>query len=126
MLLYAAFKKRLLEVIADYSTLIPGKEETVKKLRSAGIRIGSTTGCNAEKRKKIAPEAALFGYAPDSIITSDDMGVGRPAPYMMFACMQKLEIYPPCCNVRVETLQWTCRRGRTQAPLQSAFWRNPA
>lgn len=99
--LYARFKERLLEVVADYSTPIPGTAETVKELRNAGIRIGSTTGYNAQMMSRVAPKAASLGYEPDCIVTPDDTGKGRPAPYMMFACMQKLSVYPPCAVVKV-------------------------
>src|SRR5699024_7918305 len=60
---------------------------------NAGIKIGSTTGYTKEMIEVVANEAKQKGYAPDSIVTSDDVQqLGRPYPYMIFRNMEQLKL----------------------------------
>jgi phosphonoacetaldehyde hydrolase len=83
--LYADFL-RIDEInVAKYSALIPGTLETIARLRSRGIAIGSTTGYPREVMKNLQPIAAEHGYAPDFCCTVSDVARGRPWPDMCFA-----------------------------------------
>lgn len=99
--IYQRFERNLREVVADYSHVIPGVAETVNILRSHGIRIGSTTGYNNEVMCKVAPAAAMEGYAPDCIVTPDSTGYSRPTPFMLYECMRKTGVYPASRVVKV-------------------------
>lgn len=89
--LYASFEKLLIDGLAQYTTPIPNVLDTVKALKEAGIRIGSTTGYTTEMMKVVAEEAAKKGYAPEFIATADLIGgKGRPYPYMIFENMKQL------------------------------------
>lgn len=35
------------------------------------------------------------------MITPDVTGKGRPSPFMLYECMRRLEVYPPCRVVKV-------------------------
>ena len=98
--LYEEFEKTLHDVVADYSTVMEGVNETVAWLRDHDIRVGSTTGYTSEMMEQVIPAAKAGGYEPDCIITPDIASGGRPGPNMMFACMQKLGVYPPCTVVK--------------------------
>ena len=42
----------------------------------------------------LLPIAAKQGYEPDCVVTGDDVGCSRPAPFMIYECMRQLNIYP--------------------------------
>ena len=96
------FKPLQLEVIRDYSKLIPGTLETVKWLRDRGIKIGSTTGYFKEAAQANLEEAKQQGYEPDSSFCSDDVPAGRPYPWMVMRNMLKTHIFPPAAVVKVD------------------------
>lgn len=99
--LYVKFEAKLHEVVASYSTPIEGVVETIGKLRSIGIKIGSTTGYNNEMMTQVIPAAKAGGYEPDCVVTPDVTGVGRPTPFMLNECMRILNVYPPKAVVKV-------------------------
>lgn len=99
--LYQRFEQNLREVVAEYSQPIHGVAETVAHLRGEGIKIGSTTGYTSEMMQYVLPVAEAGGYSPDCVITPDKTGYSRPTPFMIFACMKELNIYPPAHVVKV-------------------------
>lgn len=110
--LYAAFEEQLYQVVAEYSRPIAGTVETVDELRKMGIAVGSTTGYTSEMMKQVAPAAAEYGYEPDCIVTPDVTGAGRPSPFMMYECMRRLQVYPPCAVVKVGDTITDIREGK--------------
>ncbi len=99
--LFEAFIPAQADCIEEYSDVIEGVPELVERLRSAGVRIGSTTGYTRYMLSRLLPKAARQGYAPDSVVTPDDTGEGRPSPWMMFENMKRLGVYPPSVCVKV-------------------------
>lgn len=99
--LYQQFEETLYQVVAEYSLPIPGVVETVAELRKNGIRIGSTTGYTSQMMEQVIPGAKAMGYEADCVITPDITGASRPTPFMLFECMRRLNIYPPCAVVKV-------------------------
>lgn len=111
--LYDAFEATLRQVVASFSHPIPGVAETVSELRRMGLRIGSTTGYTSEIMALVAPVAAREGYAPDCIITPDQTeGLGRPTPFMLYACMQRLRVWPATRVVKVGDTVSDIREGK--------------
>jgi phosphonoacetaldehyde hydrolase len=96
------FKPMQLEVIRDYSKLIPGTLETVNWLRERGIKIGSTTGYFKEAAQINLEEAAKQGYEPDVAFCSDDVPAGRPSPWMVMRNMMETNVFPPAAVVKVD------------------------
>jgi phosphonoacetaldehyde hydrolase len=92
--LFANFVPLQLECLVKYSTVIDGVAETVARLRKRGIKIGSTTGYTRAMLEMVLPPAAAQGYAPDCAITPDDVGAGRPHPWMIFANAIRLQVEP--------------------------------
>jgi phosphonoacetaldehyde hydrolase len=92
--LFANFVPLQLECLVKYSTVIDGVAETVARLRKRGIKIGSTTGYTRAMLEMVLPPAAAQGYAPDCAITPDDVGAGRPHPWMIFANAIHLQVEP--------------------------------
>jgi len=81
---------------------IDGVPEAIAELRSRGIKIGSTTGYTRELMEVVAPIAARGGYAPDTIVCSDDVSAGRPAPWMNFRAAERLGVYPLSATLAVD------------------------
>lgn len=90
---YAKFEPALMAVLDRHCDLKPGLLECVAQLRAMGLRIGSTTGFTRTMMDVVAPEAARAGYAPDAMVTAEDVGgCGRPLPFMIFKNMRLLNV----------------------------------
>jgi phosphonoacetaldehyde hydrolase len=92
--LFANFVPLQLECLVRYSTVIDGVAEAVARLRKRGIKIGSTTGYTRAMLDMILQPAAAQAYAPDCAITPDDVGAGRPHPWMIYANAIKMQVEP--------------------------------
>ena len=99
--LYQKFEKTLYQVVAEYSSPLPGVVETVKALRERGLKIGSTTGYTSQMMEQVIPGAKEQGYEADCVVTPDVTGAARPTPFMLFECMRRMQVYPPCTVVKV-------------------------
>ena len=85
----------------EYGKLCPGVLECVAELRARGVKIAATTGYFREAAEACYTVAAAQGYAPDFVICADEVPAGRPAPWMIFRCMEALGVYPPAAVVAV-------------------------
>lgn len=99
--LYRDVTPRQLAAIAQHSELIPGIVEQVAELRGAGLKIAATTGYFRDAANAVLAAAKRQGYEPDFNICADDVPAGRPAPWMIFRCMEALGVYPPAAVVKV-------------------------
>jgi phosphonoacetaldehyde hydrolase len=99
---YEAFMPVQRQAIRERAGLIPGTVETVGACRDRGIRIGSTTGYTRDLLEVLAPVAAGQGYVPDASVTASDVSPGRPAPFLIFECARRLEVYPMTAVVKVD------------------------
>lgn len=110
--LYRKFEDTLHQVVAERSDPMEGVVETVAALRKAGLKIGSTTGYNDWMMQEVLPRAAAGGYTPDCVVTPDATGIGRPSPFMLFECMRRMNVYPPCHVVKVGDTTVDMREGK--------------
>jgi phosphonoacetaldehyde hydrolase len=92
--LFAEFLPRQAEILAEFSAPIPGVRETVEAWRAAGLRIGSTTGYIRSLLEVVIPVAARGGYSPDASVTPDEVGGGRPKPFMCYRNAILLGAFP--------------------------------
>lgn len=99
--LFDEFIPLQMDVIKDFSDPIPGLFEAINELRKHNILIGSDTGYIRSMMNVLAPEVAKKGFTPDCLICSDDVPVGRPAPWMCFANMMALDVYPAESCIKV-------------------------
>ena len=99
--LYKEFEPALIKIIPGCADVLDGVIEVCEELRNDGIRIGSTTGYSASIMKVLSPCAKENGYEPDMLVTADEVSGGRPWPWMIFKNVEKLEICPPRCVVKV-------------------------
>jgi phosphonoacetaldehyde hydrolase len=87
--------------VMKYADLIPGTMDSVLDCLQRGLKIGSTTGYSRAIMDVLQPAAAAQGYAPDAVVTPEDVPAGRPAPYMIYRNMMELGIYPAATVVKV-------------------------
>lgn len=92
--LFQEFIPMQLEVLPQYAKLIPGVAGAVNALRAQGIKIGGTTGYNAEMMGICAEAAAREGYSPDFSVAGSQVPAGRPAPWMAIRVAMELGVYP--------------------------------
>jgi phosphonoacetaldehyde hydrolase len=92
--LYAKFEPEMMAVLAGYAEVIPGAVETVAALRTQGIKIAGTTGYTRPMLEQLEALAAEQGYETDRSLTPEDVGAGRPYPWMCFKLAIDLKIYP--------------------------------
>jgi len=88
--LYSDFEPALIGILPDYTDVINGVIPVCAELRKRGIKIGSTTGYTKKMMEVVMAETAKKGYMPDSMVTADDVGSGRPHPFMIYRNMQNL------------------------------------
>lgn len=99
--LFEEFGPLQMKIITEHSQLIPGVVEVVRDWQERGLRIGSSTGYTRQMLTPVLTQAALHGYHPDSSVCPDEVGAGRPAPWMLMKNAQILDIYPPAACVKI-------------------------
>ena len=99
--LFADFIPRQMECLAQYSTPIPGVVEVVRRSRDRGLKIGSTTGYTRPMLEVLLCHAATQGYAPDCALCPDDVGAGRPLPWMIYENAVRMKVWPLEAIVKV-------------------------
>jgi len=99
--MYREFVPLQIESLPRFADLIPGIMEAVAEFRERGLMIGTTTGYNAEMMRVLGLEAALGGFEPDCIVSSDIVPEGRPAPWMALKAAALMGIYPMSAVVKI-------------------------
>ena len=99
--LCAEFARLQAEVLEHHCGVIPGVPEVVSELRRRGIKIANTTGFERCMITNLIPRAAQAGYSPDLWVCPDQVGQGRPAPWMIFHAARELGVYPMRALVKV-------------------------
>jgi phosphonoacetaldehyde hydrolase len=92
--------------------LIPGAAETVAKMRTAGLTIGSSTGYTREMMAPVLVRAAEQGYAPDHLVCSGETPQGRPSPLMIYKACAELGVWPLSRVVKVDDTEAGVSEGR--------------
>jgi phosphonoacetaldehyde hydrolase len=92
--LYRDFQPIQLARLDQDSDLIPGVAEAVERMRRRGLKIGSTTGYTRPMLEMLLKKAAGQGYEPDCSLVPDDVGGGRPLPWMCYDIALRLKIFP--------------------------------
>jgi len=89
------------ECLLEYSRVISGVPEAIEMMRARGMKIGSTTGYTRPMLDLLLDFAADQGYRPDTSVCPDDVGAGRPFPWMCYQNAKLLDIYPMEAFVKV-------------------------
>lgn len=99
--LYEQFIPLQLSCLAEHSALIPGALEAVQHCRKRGLKIGSTTGYTRAMLDLLIAQNAKADYVPDCSLCPEDVGAGRPHPFMIYECAVKLQVSPLSAVVKV-------------------------
>jgi len=92
--LFADFVPQQMACLVECSTVISGVTDTLRRLRDRGLKIGSTTGYTRPLMDLLLPHAASQGYVPDCTFCPDDVGAGRPYPWMIYENVIRMKIFP--------------------------------
>lgn len=110
--LFAEFVPLQMQSVVEHSRLVPGLLDAYGELRGRGIKIGTTTGYFREAAEVVYQAAAEQGYKPEINLCVGDVPVGRPAPWMMFRIMERLDVYPPYAVLKVGDTEPDILEGR--------------
>ncbi len=69
-----------------------GARETFAYLRAHGIRVAATTGLDRASALRLLRPLGWHNGWFDALIFSDDVPMGRPAPYMIFRAMESVGV----------------------------------
>lgn len=100
--MFAEFVPLQLSVLTRHADPVPGCLTAVAALRARGIRLGSTTGFTRAMMDVLAPEAARNGFAPDVIVTADEVPRARPFPDMCLRNVMELGVSSVSACVKVD------------------------
>ena len=99
--LYRQFVPMQMSSLAEHSTLIPGVLDSVRRFRERGLKIGTTTGYSRALLDLLLETSAKAGFRPDCSLSPDDVGAGRPEPFMLYENAVRLHVYPMTAIVKV-------------------------
>jgi phosphonoacetaldehyde hydrolase len=99
--MYQTFVPLQLSCLDEYSSLIPGVADAIRRFRARGLKIGSTTGYTREMLSLLLEKSEKAGYKPDCSVVPGDVGAGRPYPFMMYEIAVRLQVYPLAAIVKV-------------------------
>lgn len=110
--LYQKFEPQMMERLAGYAEVISGAAATAKALRARGIKIAGTTGYTRPMLEQLQILAAEQGYRTDASLAPEDVGAGRPFPWMCFRLAIDLRIYPLSACVKIGDTESDILEGR--------------
>jgi phosphonoacetaldehyde hydrolase len=111
-LLYRKFEPQMMALLAGYATVISGAVETAEALRARGIKIAGTTGYTRPMLEQLQSLAAEQGYRTDASLTPEDVGAGRPFPWMCYQLAIQLSVYPLSACVKIGDTESDIQEGR--------------
>jgi phosphonoacetaldehyde hydrolase len=99
--LYEEFLPRQFSCLLEYSALIPGVVEATEGFRRRGLKIGTTTGYTREMLDLLVEASKKSGYVPECNLSPQDVGAGRPHPFMIYENAVRLQVYPMEAIVKI-------------------------
>lgn len=102
----------MVEAAARHGQLIPGHLELVAWLRAHGIAIATGSGYTRTMMVPVLASAKAQGYEPDLVVLPEDVGAGRPFPYMAWESAKRLGIFPLSSFVKIGDTPADMREGR--------------
>ncbi len=99
--LYEEFIPLQMACLLDYAQVIDGVVPVVEALRARGIRIGGTTGYTRAMLEQLEDAARKQGYGTDRSLCPEDVGAGRPHPFMCYQLAVYLKAAPLSACVKI-------------------------
>jgi len=110
--MYARFEPQMMQVLEGYSTVISGVPEAVAEMRARGMKIAGTTGYTRPMLEQLQAVAAQQGYCTDASLAPEDVGEGRPFPWMCYRLAIDLRVYPLSSCVKIGDTDSDITEGR--------------
>lgn len=85
---YATFVQHLASVFNGTVEPVPGAREAIDTLRSRGVKVALNTGFDRETTDLLLEALHWRKGVVDAVVCGDEVPLGRPAPYMIFRCME--------------------------------------
>ena len=85
---YASFRDHLARRYADTAREVPGAGDVFAYLRGRGIRVALNTGFDRGTTQMLLAALGWAAHTVDAIVCGDEVPQGRPAPYLIFRCME--------------------------------------
>jgi phosphonoacetaldehyde hydrolase len=81
-------------------------------MRARGMKIAGTTGYTRPMLEQLQPAAAGQGYRTDASLAPEDVGAGRPFPWMCYRLAIDLRVYPLSSCVKIGDTDSDIAEGR--------------
>lgn len=98
---YTTFVQKLAEVFHGTVEPVPGAPEAISALRKAGIKVALNTGFDRETTDLLLDALGWRQGVVDAVVCGDEVAQGRPAPYMIFRCMEATGVTDVRCVANV-------------------------
>ena len=85
---YNTFCEHLAQVFNGTVEPVPGAREAIDTLRSRGVRVALNTGFDRDTTNLLLDALRWRQGVVDAVVCGDEVAQGRPAPYMIFHCME--------------------------------------
>lgn len=85
---YATFVQHLAGVFKGTVEPVPGAREAIDTLRGRGLRVALNTGFDRDTTDLLLDALRWREGVVDAVVCGDEVAQGRPAPYMIFHCME--------------------------------------
>lgn len=99
--LFVKFIPLQMDVLDEHSHLILSAGHVADNLKSRGLKIGSTTGYTRLMLDALLQSAATQGYQPEISLCPDDVGGGRPLPWMCLRIALEFQLSSTASAVKV-------------------------
>lgn len=87
---YEDFTRRLSLAYAERPPApLPGVPDAIRRMRSAGVRVCLTTGFSRDVTGGLLEIVGWTAGVVDAVVCAEEVGAGRPAPYMVFEAMRR-------------------------------------
>lgn len=85
---YSTFVQHLAAVFNGTVEPVPGARDMIDTLRARGVRVALNTGFDRETTQLLLEALRWREGVVDAVVCGDEVKLGRPAPYMIFHCME--------------------------------------
>ena len=85
---YTTVVQHLAQVFKGTVEPVPGAREAIDALRARGVRIALNTGFDRETTDLLLEALRWRDGVVDAVVCGDEVEQGRPAPHMIFHCME--------------------------------------
>jgi phosphonoacetaldehyde hydrolase len=110
--LFAEFVPLQMEILEAWSQVIAGVPGVARRLRGRGLKLGTTTGYSRPMLDLLLAHAANHDYAPDLSYCPDDVGGGRPHPWMCLRIALEFGLSSVAAAVKVGDTAGDIQEGR--------------